>query len=160
LHETIKLNFTKILYFAVKLVSEIKKGEKLKDYYKLFITLLITSSLDAFTITEDKVFQEIYKNPNNQNKKVLMIYTAKSCPQCAYMKEKVFKEKEVSEYMSKHFVVMEKNTSTDELPQGFNYFGIPTMFIIDKYGNTVDTIVGSARPKDFLKIIKNYSKEQ
>lgn len=132
----------------------------MRDYYKLFITLLITSSLDAFTITEDKVFQDIYKNPNNQNKKVLMIYTAKNCPQCAYMKEKVFKEKEVYEYMSKYFVVMEKNTSTDELPQGFTYFGIPTMFIIDKYGNTVDTIIGSARPKIFLETIKNYSKEQ
>ncbi|MDO9266609.1 MAG: thioredoxin fold domain-containing protein [Sulfurimonas sp.] len=124
--------------------------------FVLFMIVLFSSPLVAFTITQDKVFQEIYKNPQNQNKKILMIYTANNCPQCAYMKEKIFKEKEVFGYMSKHFVVIEKNTSTDELPEGFSYFGIPTMFIIDSKGNTIDTIVGSARAKDFLEMIKKY----
>jgi len=85
-----------------------------------------------------------------ENKIVLMIYTTDDCPECAYMKSKVFHDKGVEPYMKRHFVVIEKNVHTSKLPDGYDFFGIPTMFFIDKEGNKKETIVGSKRPQPFL----------
>ena len=80
-----------------------------------------------------------------------MIYTTDGCPECAYMKQKVFHDKEVESYLNRNFVVIEKNVHKNTLPEGDDFFGIPTMFFIDKEGNKIDTIVGSERSQPFLK---------
>lgn len=67
-----------------------------------------------------------------ENKIVLMIYTTDDCPECAYMKSKVFHDKSVELYMNRHFVVIEKNVHTSKLPDGYDFFGIPTMFLSTK----------------------------
>ncbi|MDD5119183.1 MAG: thioredoxin family protein, partial [Sulfuricurvum sp.] len=87
----------------------------------------------------------------NENKLVLMIYTTDDCPECAYMKQKVFHDKAVEAYMNRNFVVIEKNIHKSKLPDGYDFFGIPTMFFIDKDGNKKETIVGSKRSEAFLK---------
>lgn len=86
-----------------------------------------------------------------ENKLVLMIYTTDDCPECAYMKTKVFHDKRVESYMSQNFVVIEKNVHKSKLPDGYDFFGIPTMFFIDKAGNKKETMVGSKRAQPFLK---------
>jgi thiol:disulfide interchange protein len=82
-----------------------------------------------------------------------MIYTADDCPECAYMKQKVFHDKTVEPFLNRHFVVMEKNVHRSSLPDGYDYFGIPTMFFIDKAGVNKETLVGSKRPKPFLEAL-------
>ena len=48
------------------------------------------------------------KNNQNNEKLVLMLYSAETCPQCAYMKQKVFKDIEVKKFMDKQFVIFRK----------------------------------------------------
>lgn len=123
--------------------------------YRYLLGLLFSFTiLSAGSISEDPSFQSIYSKKLNNDKILLMIYTAKTCPQCAYMKKKVFKEKEVHEFMDKHFVVLEKDINKDDLPKGFEYIGIPTMFFIDKNGRQVGKFVGSSRAKPFLKTLE------
>lgn len=123
---------------------------------KKAITLLfiLFSSLFATEIQEDASFTSIYADTKNNQKLVLMLYTAKSCPQCAYMKQKVFTDAKVQSFMQKHFVLLEKDINNDNLPEGFDYFGIPTMFFIDKNGKRVDTFIGSSRAEPFLKTLE------
>jgi len=120
---------------------------------KLFwlIVLAYISLLQAGSILDDAGYKKVYADPQNNDKKVLMFYSAKSCPQCAYMKEKVFTDEAVAAYMQKHFAVLYKDIHTDELPDGFGYYGIPTMFIIDKEGRLIKKIIGSSRAKPFLE---------
>lgn len=125
----------------------------------LGVLFFVFSLLYAKPITNDMKFQSIYSKIENSDKLILMIYTAKSCPQCAYMKEKVFKDKEVKRFMEKHFVVLEKDINKDDLPDGFEYFGIPTMFFIDKEGNQIDKFIGSSRAKPFLGTLKKIVQE-
>ena len=99
----------------------------------------------AGQITEDKGFLNVFAQKENASKILLMIYTAKSCPQCAYMKQKVFQDAEVKAYMEQYFVVMEKDIHQDDLPDGYEYFGIPTMFFIDRNGKQVGKVIGSSR---------------
>lgn len=119
----------------------------------LLLILLFSSLLSAVSIQSDKEFQQAITKMGKENKLVLMIYTADDCPECAYMKEKVFHDKTVEAFLNTHFVVMEKNVHRNVLPEGFDYFGIPTMFFIDKGGVNQETVVGSKRPKAFLEIL-------
>ncbi len=121
---------------------------------KLWIVgCLLIVDLCAAPIQSDKEFQQAIEKIGNDDKLVLMIYTADDCPECAYMKQKVFHEKTVEPFLNRHFVVMEKNVHRSKLPDGFDYFGIPTMFFIDKAGVKKETLVGSKRPKPFLEAL-------
>lgn len=116
----------------------------------ILITSLALLSLSAASIQTDEQFRQAVAEMGNENKLVLMIYTTDDCPECAYMKQKVFHEKAVETYMKRNFVVIEKNVHKSKLPDGYDFFGIPTMFFIDKAGNKKETIVGSKRSESFL----------
>jgi thioredoxin-related protein len=121
---------------------------------KLLIAGCLTvMSLYAAPIQSDKEFQQAVEKMGKENKLVLKIYTADDCPECAYMKQKVFHDKAVEPFLNSHFVVMEKNVHRSKLPDGYDYFGIPTMFFIDKTGVKKETLVGSKRPKPFLEAL-------
>lgn len=129
--------------------------------YRYLLGLVFSFTiLTAGSISDDPSFKSIYSKKQNNDKILLMIYTAKTCPQCAYMKQKVFKQKDVKKFMDKHFVVLQKDINKDDLPKGFDYIGIPTMFFIDKNGNQVGKFVGSSRAKPFLKSLKSIAGEK
>lgn len=119
----------------------------------LLLIVLLGSFLYAVPIHSDKAFQQAIAKMGKEEKLVLMIYTADDCPECAYMKQKVFHDKAVEPFFNRHFVLMEKNVHRSSLPDGFDYFGIPTMFFINKAGVNQETLVGSKRPKPFLEIL-------
>lgn len=115
------------------------------------IGILLVVGLNAGTIQNDEAFKSAVMSMGDDNKLILMIYTTEDCPECAYMKQKVFHDKTVEPYLSKNFVVIEKNVHKSKLPDGYDFFGIPTIFFIDKSGVKKETIVGSKRTQAFLK---------
>ncbi|MDD4855649.1 MAG: thioredoxin family protein [Sulfuricurvum sp.] len=117
--------------------------------YLLFGWMMAVSLLGG-TIQNDEQFKTAVSSMGTDNKLVLMIYTTDDCPECAYMKQKVFHDKVVEPYMSQNFVVIEKNVHKGKLPDGYDFFGIPTMFFIDKAGNKKETMVGSKRAQPFM----------
>jgi thioredoxin-related protein len=121
----------------------------------IVMPLLTLSFLHGGEITDDDGFKALYAPKENRSKTLVMMYSAKSCPQCAYMKQKVFQDPEVKAYMERHFVVLEKDINYDDLPEGFDYFGIPTMFFIDQNGRQIAKVIGSSRAESFLKTLKN-----
>ncbi|MDP3466110.1 MAG: thioredoxin family protein, partial [Sulfuricurvum sp.] len=77
---------------------------------KLFLIIVIlTTCLYAGSIQNDREFQQAVEMMGQEKKLVLMIYTTADCPECAYMKQKVFQYQEVEPYLNRHFVVIEKN---------------------------------------------------
>jgi len=116
----------------------------------LLVVWMMGLSLWGGVIQNDEQFKNAVTGMANENKLVLMIYTTEDCPECAYMKQKVFHDKAIETYMNRNFVVIEKNVHRSKLPDGFDYFGIPTMFFIDRAGNKKETIIGSKRPQPFL----------
>jgi len=126
---------------------------------KIFLILLLATSAFGITIEDDPTFKKIFEKGQNSDKLVLMMYSAESCPQCAYMKEKVFKDSNVHAFLQKHFVVLEKDVHRDDLPSSFDYFGIPTIFFVDKDGKMRGKFVGSSRAAPFLKELEQIVQE-
>jgi len=120
----------------------------IKLIFLLWVTVI---GVFAASIQNDEQFKMAVASMGSDNKLVLLIYTTDDCPECAYMKTKVFHDKTVEPYMSQNFVVIEKNVHKSKLPDGYDFFGIPTMFFIDKAGNKKETIVGSKRAQPFLR---------
>lgn len=114
----------------------------------LLVTIL--SGVWAMPIQKDPLFIQTTAKSENKQKLILMIYTTDDCPECAYMKKKVFVDPLIKPFLSQHFVIIEKNVHKDPLPDGFEYFGIPTMFFIDSTGAKKETLIGSKRPQPFL----------
>jgi|GEM_PF-787407 len=117
----------------------------------LILFWVMVLNLSAHSIQNDDQFKTAVASMGQENKLVLMIYTTDDCPECAYMKQKVFHDKGVEPYLNRYFVVIEKNVHRSKLPDGYDFFGIPTMFFIDKIGNKKETLVGSKRAQPFLK---------
>ena len=117
----------------------------------LSMIAILASHLYAGSIQNDTQFKTAVASMGSEPKMVLMLYTTNDCPECAYMKRKVFQDKNVETYMHQNFIVIEKNVRKDLLPDGYDFFGIPTMFFIDKEGNKKETIVGGKRSEPFLQ---------
>ena len=126
----------------------IKVAKVLKVSILFFV---MTLTLWGGIIQNDEQFKSAVSSIGSDNKLVLMIYTTDDCPECAYMKTKVFHDKTVEPYLTQNFVVIEKNVHKSKLPEGYDFFGIPTMFFIDKNGVKKETIVGSKRSREFVK---------
>lgn len=108
----------------------------------------------AGTIQNDEAFKSAVASMGKTDKLVLMIYTADDCPECAYMKKKVFHDPKIEGYLNANYVILEKNVHRDKLPDGYDYFGIPTMFFIDKSGHKKETLIGSKRAPEFSKELR------
>lgn len=117
---------------------------------KWMIVVGFISTVIAHPIQKDQAYKSALASMES-DKLVLMIYTADDCPECAYMKKKVFDDPQIKTYLNMNFVVIEKNVQRDQLPDGYEYFGIPTMFFIDKNGVKIETLVGSKRAPEFAK---------
>lgn len=126
----------------------------MKFFLMIFTSIICFLNASSLSIKDDKLFQTIYAGKQNNDKIIMMLYTATTCPQCAYMKQKVFKDSNVKDFLEKHFAIIEKNIDTDELPEGFDYFGVPTMFFIDKNGHQLSKFIGSSRAEPFLKTLQ------
>jgi thioredoxin-related protein len=128
-------------------------------FTKIIALGVLSFGLYAQPITSDPTFKAIYADASNDKKLVLMLYTTTKCPQCAYMKKRVFNDSKVQHYLTQHFVILEKNIQHDTLPEGFDYFGVPTMFFINKQGRMVDKFVGSSRAEPFLQTLQTIVKK-
>lgn len=120
----------------------------------LLIAFILGVSLFGQDLEYEHDFKQALQKAKHQNKEVMMMYSAVWCPECNYMKEVVFKDKDVANYMQKHFVVVTLDIQKDKLPKGFDYDGIPVFFFIDKNAKQKDKIIGGNKARKFLKKLK------
>ncbi len=120
------------------------------------LILLFTSALLLFAngLQFEHNFDKALQKAKEQNKEVMMMYSAVWCPECNYMKEVVFKNKKVSTYMEKNFIVLLLDIQKDTLPNGFEYPGIPVFFFIDENSKEKNKIIGGSKVNVFLQKLK------
>lgn len=118
----------------------------------LIIAFWISSLANELQLEHN--FDKALQKAKNQNKEVMMMYTAVWCPECNYMKDVVFKDKEVVRYIQEHFIVLTLDIQKDTLPEGHSYMGIPTFFFIGKDAKEKNKIVGGDKASKFLETLK------
>ncbi|RXJ90508.1 thioredoxin family protein [Arcobacter sp. CECT 8983] len=120
----------------------------------LFITIAFSSSINF----EDNL-KEAKEEAIKKNRPLMIMYSTPTCPECNYMKKKVFKNEEVSSYVNKNFVsvVMDINEDKKELP--FKFIGIPSFFFVNaRTMELLDKSLGGMREKEFLTVLEKVKK--
>ena len=121
----------------------------------LILIIFFAISLIASELKIEHDFSAAIQKAKNQDKKIMMLYSAAWCPECEYMKEVVLKDKEVANYIQKRYIVLLLDIQKDKLPKKYKYIGIPTFFFIDKNGKEKNKIIGGDKASKFLKKLKD-----
>ena len=98
------------------------------------------------------------KKAQDNNKTILMMFSAPWCPECGYMKEVVFKDENVSKQMQNFTLIEIDITKKDRIPKGYKYIGVPTFFFLDANGSIKSQKDGGARKDEFIKLLQKVSK--
>lgn len=123
---------------------------------KLILSFLLLSiSLLAAGINFEKDLNSAKEKAKTHNKKIMIMYSTPTCPECNYMKKKVFKNQEIISYMNENYisVIMDIKKDKDILP--FKFIGIPTFFFTDENVNLLSKKIGGTRESKFLEIVKS-----
>ncbi len=116
--------------------------------------LSIVAILYAGALEWSHNYEKSLKKARSLHKPVLMMYHAEWCPECGYMKEVIFKDPKLSEYMQNRFELLALDISKDKLPQGYRYRGVPTFFVISPEKKLLGKIEGASSAEEFLKKLK------
>lgn len=122
----------------------------------LLLTLSLTLSLFASSINFEKDLKTAKQKAINTNKKLMIMYSTPTCPECNYMKKKVLKDKEIESFVNKNFVSVIMDIKEDEKILPYKFIGIPTFYFADASNmKLLAKKIGGTREKQFLQIIKN-----
>lgn len=76
------------------------------------------------------------------------------------MKQDVFPQKEVTGFLSKHFIPVILDIDEDMLPEGFEYYAVPTFFVVSEKGKLIERVVGGANKVQFLEYLRGVLKKK
>lgn len=118
-----------------------------------FIFLFITTSLLAeMNWAED--YKSGLKEAAQKQKKVIVYFSEEDCAKCDAMSWTISFDKNVSNYITEHFVAIEIDIEYDKR-QGFKIYQTPTIYFLDtkakQIGKPLTNVLG---PKGFLKKLK------
>lgn len=123
------------------------------------ILLLLCSFLFSSSINFEDNLAEAKSEAIKKNRPLMIMYSSPTCPECNYMKKKVFKDYTLSSYVNKNFVsvIMDIKEDKDKLP--FEFIGIPSFFFVDARTMTLlKKSIGGKREKDFLTLLQSIEK--
>lgn len=123
---------------------------------KLFITiLLLTLSLFASGINFEKDLETAKQKAIQENKILMIMYSTPTCPECNYMKKKVFKDEEIISYANENYVSVIMDIYEDKNILPYKFIGIPTFYFADaKDMKLLSKKIGGTREAQFLDLLK------
>ena len=126
----------------------------------LFLMITISTTLLAADFEWAKDFKTAKEMAAKQNKLVFVMFSQETCRMCNYMKDTVFEDEELANYITLHFVPVDIDINREQIPEGFKVMGTPTFYIVKPDGEKVGrAIIGGAKPKPFLQKLEEYVKK-
>lgn len=123
-----------------------------------FILLLsfLMVSLFASSINFEKDLDSAKQKAITENKKLMIMYSTPTCPECNYMKKKVLKDEQIVSYVNDNFVSVIMDINDDEKILPYKFIGIPTFYFANASNmELIGKKVGGTRESNFLEIIKS-----
>ena len=122
----------------------------------LLLISTLTISLFAGSINFEKDLSTAKQKAIDSNKKLMIMYSTPTCPECNYMKKKVLKDKEIVSFVNENFVSVIMDIKEDEKILPYKFIGIPTFYFSNaKTMELLSKKIGGTRQKQFLQIVQN-----
>ncbi len=121
---------------------------------KLFILLLFLSTALFADLNWAEDYESGLEQAKKENKIVMLMFTLTNCHVCETMKETVYEEQRVMDYVAKYFVPIELNLDLDD-KEGYAVYGTPTFYFLTSEGKQIgDMKVGGSTANGFMKKLK------
>ena len=117
---------------------------------------LLAISVFANSINFEKDLDTAKQKAITENKKLMIMYSSPTCPECNYMKKKVLKDDQITSYVNENFVSVIMDIHEDEKILPYKFIGIPTFYFANASNmELVGKKIGGTREANFLEIVKS-----
>ncbi|WP_201352740.1 thioredoxin family protein [Hydrogenimonas urashimensis] len=125
----------------------------------VLVAMIALSSLFAADFEWAKSYENAKQIAAKENKLVFVMFSQETCRMCNYMKEKVFEDEDLANFIALHFVPVDIDINKEKIPEGFRVMGTPTFYIVKPDGEHVGrAIIGGAKAKPFMHRLESYLK--
>lgn len=110
--------------------------------------------------TMDEKIAELREQAEEEEKLVLLYFTAEWCPPCQLMKENVLPEEAVQEAIEADYLFLK--IDVDEEPETATQYevrGVPYMLIVDPEGERVSSFSGYREKEQYIETIQEIAEE-
>jgi len=121
---------------------------------KLFVLVLFLSTALFADLNWAEDYESGLAQAKKENKKVMLMFTLTNCHVCEMMKEKVYEDKRIMDYVAKYFVPIELNLDLDD-KEGYEVYGTPTFYFLQSDAKLIDMKVGGSTADGFLKKLQH-----
>ena len=129
----------------------------------LVIYAVTTINQPKPTIKWNENLQNALTEAEENNKLILINFTAKWCPACQIMKQEVLPTKPVEKAIKKQYIPVHADIDENNLAANwatnYNIEAIPTFIIINTSGTEIARLEGSAPIQTFVQWLEQYNSE-
>ncbi len=118
---------------------------------KIFFILTLLSTLLFSNELKFVDYDDAIEMAEKNNKIIMVMLSREGCPACEYMKEVVFKDKNVLKRLNSDFIAVYVDIHQDFMPEGLTFVGTPTFHFLDKNEKKLDRLDGGKNSKVFLE---------
>ncbi|GEM_PF-2498099 len=133
---------------------------KFKRTVLLIGIMIMGVLLMAGNETMDEKIAELREQAEEEEKLVLLYFTAEWCPPCQLMKENVLPEEAVQEAIEADYLFLK--IDVDEEPETATQYevrGVPYMLIVDPEGERVSSFSGYREKEQYIETIQEIAEE-
>jgi len=127
--------------------------------YILSLIFLSTFALSS-QINWIRTYEEAQQISSKLNKPMLLFMNRKGCGSCQYMKENVFTDKEIIDFIDKRYVAVSLIIKRNDAPKLFKTNKTPVFHFVNADGEKIyQTLFGGKTAPFFLKLLKKTLQE-
>jgi len=116
---------------------------------KIVFLIVITLTAVFAQVNFVKDYKTALKMAKDQDKKILIMLTAKDCNSCWWMKNVAFKDEQLSQRINENIVSVEIDVNDGVIPLNLRYIGTPTFYLLDKNEDQLSRMDGRVKIQKF-----------
>ena len=121
----------------------------------LLLSTLLSFSLFASEVSWFNSYTKAAAVAKADNKPMLVFMNKPGCGSCQYMKDNVFTDKAIIEYLNAHYISISLNINTNDAPQNLQVKVTPVFHFLKSDGSeSIETLIGGKTVPYFLKLLK------
>lgn len=128
---------------------------------KFILITLLTLSTYASEVSWFNSYNKGAEAAKSENKPMLVFMNKPGCGSCAYMKENVFTDKTVIDYLNENYISVSLDIHTNDAPKALQVNVTPVFHFLKSDGSeAAETLVGGKTAPFFLKLLKKANPAQ
>jgi thioredoxin-related protein len=134
-----------------------------KNLYLFFLILLVSAEIKAHDIKpifNSANIKEAKVKAGQEGKLIFIDFYADWCMPCQWMDKTTFKDEEVAQILSEHYVSLKANIDEEsgyDLKNAYDIKYLPTMLIFNSEGRLLDRVEQSLTPKKLIALLNKYN---